>query len=209
MAKMARERLASMKNIKASELRELEAKQDPGLIIPNFGKNKGKKILLSEEALTNPGYFNWGLTSGAFRQHNPWLEFQAWEISQKAMHIRAPRARPDDWAFDMQFDRNNRFIDFYLVKKSEPLKPGRLRVKHLDLSLMSMQSKEACKKMAERIREEFFPDKELTHWNYQEFFEDSRNFDLSCRENHCPKIPRRVAAPRIALEEPQAERSRW
>lgn len=192
MAKLAHARLASRKKAKASELREQEAKKAPGLLSPDFGKNKGKKVQLPKLALTDPGYFYWGLATGAFRQFNPWLEFQAWEISQKAMHIIPPRTRPDDWAFDMEFDRNNRFIDFHLVKKVEPPKAGRLRVKHLDLSLMSMQSAKACQKMVKRIREEFFPDKELTHWDYQEFFEDSRNFDLSCRETHCPKIPRRV-----------------
>jgi hypothetical protein len=67
----------------------------------------------------------------------------------------------------------------------------------------------SCAKLAKRFREEFFPDKELTHWDYQEFFDDHRHFDTSCRENHCPKIPRRAAAPRIAPEELQAERSRW
>jgi hypothetical protein len=209
MAKLARERLAALKNIKASELRELESKKDPGLISPDVGKNKGKKIPLSELVLTDPSYFFWALNSGAFRSFDSWLEFQAWEISEKAKHILAPRARPNDWTFDMQFDHNNRFIDFQLVKKSEPLKPSGLRVKHLDLSLMSMQCAKACMKFAKRFREEFFADKELAHWDYQEFFDDHRNFDTSCRENHCPKIPRRMAAQRIARDEPQVERTRW
>ena len=200
MAKLAHERVSARRKVKTSEIRELENRLMPGPIMLGFGKSKSKKKRLAELIMTDPGYFYWAYCSGALRRYDPWLDHEAWELIQKAAHIRPPRFRPDAWEFAIYFDRAGRFLDFKIVKKSEKLKPrkGLLRVKHLDLSLvsnlgLSKKDQRACLKLVERIREEFFPDKTLTHWDYQEFFNNDRNLDASCREHHCPKIPRRIS----------------
>ena len=200
---MAHGRLTALRKVKSSELQQLEKKLNPGNLFLYFGKYQDSDIQLPELIMKDPGYFYWAYYSGAFGHANPWLDYQAWTIIQKAAHIRPPRPRPDSWEFAIQFDRTGRFLDFQIIKKSEKLKPRArlLRVKHLDLSLVSLADEKACAKMAERIREEFFPDRKLTHWDYQEFFDNERKFDLSCREQHCPKIPRRVVVKRACRDE--------
>ena len=210
MSKLAYERMSAQRKVKLSELRELEEKPNPGNLLLRIGKYKNKGIRLAELIMTDPAYFYWAYYSGALKQYDPWLEFEAWKIIQKAAHLRPPRPRPDSWEFAMYFDRAGRFLDFKIVKKSEKLKArkGLLRVKHLDVSLVSnlgLKGKRACALMVKRIQKEFFPKGKLAHRDYQEFFERDRNFDVDCRETHCPKIPRRVAVKRTCRGDDEAD----
>ena len=75
---------------------ELQNKQDPGPQILGFGKYADKNIRVAEAMVKDPGYVYWAYYSGALRRYDPWLEFQAWEIIQKAAHIRPPRPRPNN-----------------------------------------------------------------------------------------------------------------
>ena len=140
MSKLAYERMSAQRKVKLSELRELEEKPNQENLLLRIGKSSlNKGIRLAELIMTDPAYFYWAYYSGTLKQYDPWLEFEAWKIIQKAAHLRPPRPRPDSWEFAMYFDPAGRFLDFQIVKKTEKLKArkGLLRVKHLDISLVS------------------------------------------------------------------------
>jgi hypothetical protein len=195
----AQESLSAKQKIRIAEIRDLEQRAAPGPLALDFGKYRHKNIRPAQSVLTDPGYFYWALANKAWA--DKWLEFQAWEISQKASHIRPPRTAPDNFRFDLWFDRHGRFIDYEIVHVKAPLKtsPKVLRVKHLDMSLLSNigpTPSPEYRKLLQKIRDDFLPQGKLKHWDYQAFFDNERNSDLGCREKHCPKIPRLVVTPK-------------
>lgn len=192
MRKFRLENLASRAKVRTSELREQQEQRKTAGPLMIQTKKYPLGIRPAELILTNPGYFYWWLEKFT---HYGAVGMQAWEVAQKARHILPPRATPSKYRFDLRFDGSGRLKSYEVVLGSKPLssRPNILRVKHLDMSLLSTagpNSNIACNGILECIETEFLPDKKLKYWDYQEFFDDPGNFDNKCRELHCPKIIR-------------------
>lgn len=139
-------------------------------------------------------YFYWGLSKGAFTGV---VGYQAENVEQKLRHVKPPRKRSQDWRFAIRF-REDAFRDFQIIKLTDlaryEKRSDTIISKHLDFSIVSRlgwSTNKARQKFVDRFLEEFFPGRdEVSHKSLESFCERDSNFDLDCREHHCPKINR-------------------
>lgn len=195
MRKFAQERLSAKQKVRTANLREGQKKLT-GPASVDVGKYAGLEMRPAELVFRSPGYFFWAVENRIFKGE---LSFQAWEISQKARHIKPPNKRGALDQFDIHLDKEGRFTDYEVVPRGQELSddPRILRVRHLDLSLLSNSGPEpdaATEKLLRKIRRNFLPKGKLNRWVYQDFFNDLTKFDLHCREVHCPKVQRLIAS---------------
>ena len=194
MAAMNHERLALRRRInREAWARKAERDQETEPSWLPIGWGKYAKLTIPELFFRDPGYFYWALCNNRFHS---WVGYQAEEVDRMSKHMLPPRPRPSDWEFLITL-KNGVFHNFRIVRmKTDTPKhsDGFVRVRHLDMSIVSRPGRAMSvprRKMVDRIKEEFFPQRKLTRWAYQEFFDTDENFDPDCRETHCPRIARR------------------
>ena len=201
MTKMKHAQLAAQRKIKTSELDDLEAKFDNSPVPKSFRKHEGQNVQLHKMALADPAQFYHCVKRG---YSNKKLEYQAWQLTLQVKHITIPRRRPEDWRAAYEINpKTNQIKSLRIITKSEINKfyPKYLSAKHLDLSLVSNPgpgNDRACQVMVDFLRKEFLPKGPLSDSDYREFFVDEKHYNINCRENHLPKVPRVVLFERAA-----------
>jgi len=157
-----------------------------------FGKHKRKT--LPEVLFSDPGWFFWAVGKQIFKSKK--LAAEAKELNKKSRAVLLPGPHGYDYVVEYDYrDDDNRFIDFKIVKKSQPVcqRPYKcIRKKFIDFSVvygLDSRDDDGYEIFLETFKRYYFGDEnyQMTKQDCEQFFENDYNFALKSRSKSKPK----------------------
>jgi hypothetical protein len=164
-----------------------------------YGKIKG--VTIPEAIIVDPGYIYWAHAKCKRRNFNGVPRIQADIVCERASHILPPRRNTE---FVLYFADAGRLNRITIESICRLYRPSQARLRHLNLKIAAdlflRKDYDGVAIFNDFVRRTFFRNSTSSFSRRTElFFENEKNFDISCGANHVlPSISIRKSVPKIS-----------